>query len=166
MRKQKPRRQAAQAKPLPKPTSKRNLSYCCCHFRISSSDTGPSPKQASCSAIAISSSMMFFSTFPHKKEGFWPPDCIALWRRADRRPFLRFHDTLPARGGNMLQQVNQTEARDLEWACQAVSPMDEPCNSSATFHCGICGRWFCAVHAHDEAWHICALEPGDEGGEA
>ena len=25
----------------------------------------------------------------------------------------------------MLQQVNQTEARDLEWSCLAVSPMDE-----------------------------------------
>jgi hypothetical protein len=47
----------------------------------------------------------------------------------------------------MLQQVNQTEARNLEWSCQAVSPMDEPCDSAATFHCGICGRWFCAVHA-------------------
>jgi len=57
----------------------------------------------------------------------------------------------------MLQQVNQTEARDLEWSCQAVSSMDEPCGSSATFHCGICGRWFCAVHAQDEAWHTCAL---------
>jgi hypothetical protein len=58
----------------------------------------------------------------------------------------------------MLQQVNQTEARDLEWSCQAVSPMDEPC--------GICGRWFCVVHAEDEDWHHCALEPGDVDGEA
>jgi hypothetical protein len=66
----------------------------------------------------------------------------------------------------MLQQMNQTETRDLEWSCQAVSPMDEPCDSAATFHCGVCGRWFCAVHAHDEAWHACVLEPGDEGGEA
>ena len=48
----------------------------------------------------------------------------------------------------MLQQVNQTEARDLEWSCQAVSPMDEPCDSAETFHCGLCGRWFCAVHSH------------------
>jgi hypothetical protein len=66
----------------------------------------------------------------------------------------------------MLQQVNQTEARDLEWSCQAVSPMDEPCDSSATFHCGICGRSFCAVHAEDETCHTCVLEPGDEGAPA
>jgi hypothetical protein len=65
----------------------------------------------------------------------------------------------------MLQQTNQTDARDLEWSCQAVSPMSEPCDSSATFHCGICGRWFCTVHAVDETWHTCVLEPGDEGGE-
>jgi hypothetical protein len=66
----------------------------------------------------------------------------------------------------MLQQMNRTEARDLEWSCQAVSQMDEPCDSAATFHCGICGRWFCVAHAHDEAWHTCTLEPGDEGGES
>jgi hypothetical protein len=44
--------------------------------------------------------------------------------------------------------------------------MDEPCDSTATFHCGICGRRFCAAHAEDENWHTCLLEPGDEGGEA
>jgi hypothetical protein len=66
----------------------------------------------------------------------------------------------------MLQQVNQTKARNLEWSCQGVSPMDDPCDSVATFHCRICGRWFCAVHAEDEAWHTCVLEPGDEGSEA
>jgi len=66
----------------------------------------------------------------------------------------------------MLQQVNQTEARDPEWFCQAVSTMDEPCNSAATFHCGICGGWFCATHAGDDNWHTCVLAPGDEGGEA
>lgn len=66
----------------------------------------------------------------------------------------------------MLQPVNQTEPRDLEWSCQAVSAIDEPCDSAATFHCDICGRWFCAVHAEDEGWHACGLEPGDEGGEA
>jgi hypothetical protein len=65
----------------------------------------------------------------------------------------------------MLPQVNQTEARDLEWSCESVSPTDEPCESVATIHCGICGRWFCTVHAEDETWHACALEPGDEGGE-
>ncbi len=66
----------------------------------------------------------------------------------------------------MLQQVDQTGSRDLEWSCQAVSPMDEPCDAKATVHCGICGRRFCAVHADDEMWHPCALAPGDEGGEA
>jgi len=66
----------------------------------------------------------------------------------------------------MLQQVNQTESRDPDWSCQAVSPIDEPCDSAATFHCGICGQWFCAVHTEDEALHACAREPGDEGGEA
>jgi len=50
----------------------------------------------------------------------------------------------------VLQQTNQTEARNLERSCQAVSPMDEPCDSAATFHCGICGRWFCGIHAEDE----------------
>jgi hypothetical protein len=66
----------------------------------------------------------------------------------------------------MLQQVNQTEARDLGWSCQAVSPLDEPCDSSATFYCAICERRFCAVHAEDETWHTCVLEPGEEGGES
>ena len=35
----------------------------------------------------------------------------------------------------MLQQVNQTESRELQRACQAVSPMDEPCDHSASYHC-------------------------------
>lgn len=65
----------------------------------------------------------------------------------------------------MLQQVNQTESPGLEWICQAVSPMDDPCNAKATYHCDICGLWFCAEHADDDAWHPCALAPGDEGGE-
>jgi hypothetical protein len=65
----------------------------------------------------------------------------------------------------MLQQVNRTEARGREY-CQAVSPLDEPCESAATFQCGICWRRFCAVHLEDEACHTCAIEPGDEGGEA
>jgi hypothetical protein len=65
----------------------------------------------------------------------------------------------------MLQQENQTEIQDFGWVCQALSPMDDPCNASATCHCGICGKWFCVVHAEDEAWHHCALVPGDEGGE-
>jgi hypothetical protein len=54
----------------------------------------------------------------------------------------------------MLQQSNHTGARNLEWSCEAISPVAEPCDSAATSHCGICGRWFCAVHAEDENWHI------------
>ena len=68
--------------------------------------------------------------------------------------------------GLMLQQQNHTEPRaDLEWTCQAVSPVDEPCDATATVHCEICGRWFCANHAEDESWHSCVLGEGDEGGE-
>jgi hypothetical protein len=66
----------------------------------------------------------------------------------------------------MLQQVNQTESHNLDSSCQAVSPMDEPCDSAATFHCGICGRWFCGAHVEDEVWHTCVLKAADEGGEA
>jgi hypothetical protein len=33
----------------------------------------------------------------------------------------------------MLEQENQTESRGLEWHCQAVSPLDEPCDSSAGY---------------------------------
>lgn len=65
----------------------------------------------------------------------------------------------------MLQEVKQTESRGLERTCQAVSPMDDPCDSLATYYCEKCGQWFCAVHAEDEAWHACVLAPGDEGGE-
>ena len=63
----------------------------------------------------------------------------------------------------MLQQVKQTASRGLEWTCQAVSPMDDACNKLAGYHCDVCGRWFCATHAEDEAWHPCELAPGDEG---
>ena len=66
----------------------------------------------------------------------------------------------------MLQQEKQTESRDLERTCQAVSPMDDPCNGLARFYCERCGQWFCEVHADDESWHACVLAPGDEGGEA
>ena len=65
----------------------------------------------------------------------------------------------------MLRQENETESRGLQWTCQAVSAMDEPCASSASYHCGVCGLWFCPAHAEDEAWHYCVLAPGDEGGE-
>jgi hypothetical protein len=65
----------------------------------------------------------------------------------------------------MLQQQNHAEPREVKWTCQAQSPVDEPCDATATHHCAICGRWFCAVHADDEAWHHCALGEGDHGGE-
>jgi hypothetical protein len=55
---------------------------------------------------------------------------------------------------------------DLKHFCQAVSPNDEPCYNSATVRCTRCGRWFCDAHAEDEHWHSCALQLGDEGGEA
>jgi len=65
----------------------------------------------------------------------------------------------------MLQQVNPTESQSAEWICQAVSPLDEPCDAKATHYCEVCERWFCELHARDEEWHTCMLEPGDEGGE-
>jgi hypothetical protein len=68
-------------------------------------------------------------------------------------------------GGAMLQQENQTQSSNFEWVCQALSATGEPCDTSATCHCAVCRKWFCVVHAEDEAWHRCALEPGEEGGE-
>jgi len=73
---------------------------------------------------------------------------------------------LCARNGLIVEQVNPMESRDPKQTCQAVSRMDEPCDAAASVHCDICGCWFCAAHAEDETWHPCALEPGDEGGEA
>ena len=34
----------------------------------------------------------------------------------------------------------------LEWVCQALSATGEPCDTSATCHCGVGGKWFCLVH--------------------
>jgi hypothetical protein len=65
----------------------------------------------------------------------------------------------------MLQKEIQAESQSFEWVCQALSAMGEHCETSAICHCDICGKWLCGVHAEDEAWHRCALEPGDEGGE-
>jgi len=65
----------------------------------------------------------------------------------------------------MLQQENQAPSQNFEWLCQALSAAGDPCDTRATCQCGICGKWFCTVHAEDAAWHSCALEPGDEGGE-
>jgi len=65
----------------------------------------------------------------------------------------------------MLQQENQTQSSNLAWVCQALSATGEPCDASANCHCAVCRKWFCAVHADDEAWHRCVLEPGDAGGE-
>ena len=47
----------------------------------------------------------------------------------------------------MLQQENQTQSANFEWACQALSATGEPCDTSDTCHCGVCGKWLCAVHA-------------------
>ncbi len=65
----------------------------------------------------------------------------------------------------MLQGTKQAESRNLEWTCQAVSPLDAPCDALASYQCGVCGKWYCAIHAQNELCHACVLEPGDEGGE-
>jgi hypothetical protein len=65
----------------------------------------------------------------------------------------------------MLQQEPQAESPNYELICEGVSPTGDPCDAKATYHCWICEKWFCAFHAEDEAWHRCALEPGDERGE-
>ena len=62
----------------------------------------------------------------------------------------------------MLQRENQTQSANFKWACQALSAAGEPCNTSATCHCGVCGKWFYSVHAEDGARHCCAFEPGEE----
>jgi hypothetical protein len=63
------------------------------------------------------------------------------------------------------QPAKENPSERTKPLCEGVSHLDEPCNSSATLFCKQCERWFCASHAHDEFWHSCALEPGDEGGE-
>ncbi len=65
----------------------------------------------------------------------------------------------------MAQQAAQTKTQALERTCQGVSPLDEPCDEKANYHCETCGRWFCVVHAEDEVWHHCAAASFDEGGE-
>ena len=65
----------------------------------------------------------------------------------------------------MLQEMNQTESPKFESTCQAEFPMDETCDELASYRCGVCGKWYCAIHAENEMWHLCVLEPGDEGGE-
>ena len=37
----------------------------------------------------------------------------------------------------MLQPQNPPNPRTFEWACQALSATGEPCDTSATCHCGI-----------------------------
>jgi hypothetical protein len=64
-----------------------------------------------------------------------------------------------------LQEMNPTESLDPEKTCQAVSPIDEPCDAPASYRCESCGRWFCEAHAEDEAWHPCSLQDREEGGE-
>jgi len=65
----------------------------------------------------------------------------------------------------MLEQGKHSEPSGLAWTCQGVSPLDEPCDSAASLHCDMCGRWFCAAHGEDEEWHSCLLKTRDEGGE-
>ena len=57
----------------------------------------------------------------------------------------------------MLQETNQTESRKLEWTCQAESPrwMRLARRIGYSYQCGVCGKWFCAIHAENEVWHLC-----------
>jgi len=65
----------------------------------------------------------------------------------------------------MLQQEKQTEAVTHD-KCEAVLAIEENCKLFAVCHCAVCGKWLCAAHLADELTHACAVEPGDEGGEA
>lgn len=58
-------------------------------------------------------------------------------------------------GGAMLDDLDESAVPDLERLCQGVSRNDEPCNYPATVHCPTCDRWFCDLHAEEEAWHSC-----------
>ncbi len=62
----------------------------------------------------------------------------------------------------MSQLENQTIASNFNWVCQALSSTEETCKVSSTCHCLVCGKWFCSIHAEDEAWHRCAIDAGDE----
>lgn len=62
----------------------------------------------------------------------------------------------------MSQQENQTIASNFSWVCQALSSTEETCKLSTTCHCPACGKWFCSIHAEDEARHQCALDARDE----
>jgi len=66
----------------------------------------------------------------------------------------------------MGEKEKELGGADLKHFCQAVSPSDEPCYHPATARCMKCGRRFCDTHAEDEEWHSCALQAGDEDGEA
>ncbi len=66
------------------------------------------------------------------------------------------------KGVARMQLEKQTERANYEWVCQAITATEEACKLAATCHCSVCGKWFCVVHAEDEAWHRCELEPGDE----
>jgi hypothetical protein len=63
------------------------------------------------------------------------------------------------------QQAREKPSVEPKPLCEGISRGDEPCNSTATVLCEKCGRWFCAAHAQDDAWHGCVLQPGEEGGE-
>jgi hypothetical protein len=64
------------------------------------------------------------------------------------------------------QAARENLGEQAKPSCEAVSLLDEPCNHPAEEFCERCQRWFCASHAHDDEWHPCGLEPGEEGGEA
>jgi len=49
----------------------------------------------------------------------------------------------------MLQQENQTQSANFEWVCQALSATGEPCDTSATCHCGVCRTDFPFEPAHE-----------------
>jgi len=66
----------------------------------------------------------------------------------------------------MLQQVNQTEARDIEWSFEAVSPMDEPCDFPPHLSIAVfAGGGFVRRMPRMKTGTLASGKPGDEGGE-
>lgn len=64
------------------------------------------------------------------------------------------------------REAREPEDGEARPACEAVSVDDEVCHHAASVRCPKCGRWICEEHADDEEWHVCALDEGEEGGEA
>ena len=63
------------------------------------------------------------------------------------------------------REAREPEDGEARPACEAVSLDDEACNHPAGLRCPKCGLWICEEHMDDDAWHACALEEGEEGGE-